>query len=173
MNRVKKILFGTLIALLLFGGIGTAFAWGSPQNRGVLPKAYGIASGYFDGVDLNLSEEQVKKLQDLSLKYQKEMLELRNALQVKQLELRTLLLSKEPDQDKINSMVEEIGKLRTDIQKKALDYQIQMRKIFTPEQWDKLYSYRWNKRLCFPRFHCNREWGKDRVHGRRGWDLFP
>jgi len=135
MNKVKKVLAGTLIALLLLGGVGTAFAWESPRKP---PRNRGA-------VDLNLSEEQIKELQELSLKRRKEMLELRYTLQAKQLELQTLLLTKEPDEAKINSKVEEIGKLRTDIQKKALEYRNQVRKILTPEQWDKLYSYRWNR----------------------------
>jgi len=143
MNKVKKMLFGTLIALLLLGGVGTAFAWGPPWSRGTLPPAYGIAPAYPFTTDLNLSEDQIKKLEDLNLKYQKEMLELTNALQAKQLELQTLLASKQPDQAKVNSKVEEIGKLRTDIEKKALEYQNKVKEILTPEQWNKLYSYRY------------------------------
>lgn len=143
MKKVNKILFGVVAALLLLGGVGAAFAWGPGWGRGTLPSAYGIAPGYPSAVDLNLSEDQIKKLQDLNLKYQKEVLEVRNTLQAKGLELQTLLLSKEPDQAKVDSLVEEIGQLRTDIQKKTLNHQIETRKILTQEQWDKLRSYRY------------------------------
>lgn len=143
MKKLKKVMFGALIALLLLGGVGAAFAWGPPWSRGALPPAYGIAPAYPFATDLNLSEDQIKKLQDLNLKYQKEILELTNALQAKQLELQTLLAPKQPDQAKVNSKVEEIGKLRTDIEKKALEYQNKVKEILTPEQWNKLYSYRY------------------------------
>jgi len=61
------------------------------------------------------------------LEYQKETLELRNTLRVKKLELQTLLASKDVDEEKANSLVDEIGKLRTDIRKKTIHYQLEMR----------------------------------------------
>jgi len=76
------------------------------------------------------------------LEYQKETLELRNALWTKQLELQTLLASKEVDENKASSIVEEIGKLSTDIWKKSIHYRLEMRKILTEEQWNKLLFYR-------------------------------
>lgn len=158
MNKVKRGLFGALITMLLLGGIETAFAWGPPWSRGALPPAYGIAPFYSGAVDLNLSEDQIKKLQNLQLEYRKEILKLRNLLQAKQLELQTLLASKQPDQDKVNSKLEEIGKLRTDIEKKLVSYQLQVRKVLTPEQWDKLHSYHWSRLLCFPRYFRGRGW---------------
>jgi len=140
MNKAKKMLLGTLIALLLFGGIGTAFAW-APQGKGTLLSARRIASPP-PKVNLNLSQDQIKKLQDLRLEYQKETLELRNALWTKQLKLQTLLASKEVDENKASSIVEEIGKLSTDIWKKTIHYRLEMRKILTEEQWNKLLFYR-------------------------------
>jgi len=141
-NKAKKMLLGTLIALLLLGGIGTAFAW-APQGKGTLPSARKIAPFSSLAVNLNLSEDQIKKLQDLRLEYQKETLELKNALRVKRLELQALLASNEVDENKASSIVEEIGKLSTDIWKKSIHYRLEMRKIFTEEQWNKLLSYRY------------------------------
>lgn len=142
MNKVKKIALGTLIALLLLGGIGTAFAW-VPRGKGVSPPVCGIAPAYSFAAELNLSEAQIEKLQNLRLKYQKETLKLRNTLQTKRLELQALLASKDVDEEKINSIVEEIGKLSIDIWKKTIHYQLKMRKTLTQEQWDKLLSYRY------------------------------
>ena len=157
MNKAKKMHLGTLIALLLLGGIGTAFAW-APQGKGTLPSARKIAPFSSLAVNLNLSEDQIKKLQDLRLEYQKETLELKNALRAKQLELQALLASNEVDENKASSIVEEIGKLSTDIWKKSIHYRLEMRKILTEEQWNKLLFYR----------HLGGRRGKDRG-GRGAW----
>ena len=157
MSKAKKMLLGTLIALLLLGGIGTAFAWAS-QGKGTLPSARKIAPFSSLAVNLNLSEDQIKKLQDLRLEYQKETLELKNALRVKRLELQALLASNEVDENKASSIVEEIGKLSTDIWKKSIHYRLEMRKILTEEQWNKLLFYR----------HLGGRRGKDRG-GRGAW----
>lgn len=129
-------------ALLLLGGIEAAFAWGPRRSSGPLPSEYAKSPYYPGGVDLNLSEDQIKKLQDLRLEHHKEMLEVRNTFQTKQLELRALILSEQPDQVNIDSLVEKMGELWTDMQKKALDYQLKIRDILTEQQWKKLFSHR-------------------------------
>jgi len=144
MSKAKKIALGTLITLLLLGSIGVAFAWG-PQGKKAFPsasRAHRMTPWHFLMTGLNLSQDQVKKLQDLKLEYQKETLELRNTLQTKRLELQTLLASKNVDEEKANSIVEEIGKLRIDLWKKTIHYRLEMRKVLTQEQWDKLLFYR-------------------------------
>jgi len=149
MGKIKKIAIGTLVVLLLLSSIGVAFAEGSQGKKAFpqAPRAYRTALRYSLVTDLNLSQDQIKKLRDLRLEYQKETLELRNTLRVKKLELQTLLASKDVDEEKANSLVDEIGKLRTDIRKKTIHYQLEMRKVLTQKQWDKLLSYRymWGK----------------------------
>ncbi|HDN85422.1 MAG TPA: periplasmic heavy metal sensor [Candidatus Aerophobetes bacterium] len=149
MDKIKKIVVGTLVVLLLLSSIGVAFAEG-PQGKKAFPqapRAYRTASYYSLVTNLNLSQDQIRKLRDLRLEYQKETLELRNTLRVKKLELQTLLASKDVNEEKANSIVDEIGKLRTNIWEKTIHYQLEMRKVLTQEQWDKLLSYRymWSK----------------------------
>ena len=144
MDKIKKIVVGTLVVLLLLSSIGVAFAEG-PQGKKAFPqapRAYRTASYYSLVTDLNLSQDQIRKLRDLRLEYQKETLELRNTLQTKRLELQTLLASKNVDEEKADSIVEEIGKLRIDLWKKTIHYRLEMRKVLTQEQWDKLLFYR-------------------------------
>ncbi|MEA1965631.1 MAG: Spy/CpxP family protein refolding chaperone [Candidatus Aerophobetes bacterium] len=125
-----------IVVMLLLGGIEAAFAGGPRWSSKPLPSKY--ESGK---VNLNLTENQTKELQDLRLEYQKEMLEARGTLQIKRLELRGQLLSEEPNRAKIDSLVEERGELWTDIQKKILDYQLKVKEILTEEQWNKLRLY--------------------------------
>ena len=145
MGKAKKIALGTLITLLLLGSIGVAFAWG-PQGEKTFPQAtrsYRKAPWHSPIAELNLSQDQIEKLQQLRLKHQKETLELRNTLQTKRLELQTLLASKDVDEEKVNLILEEMGKLKTELWKKTIHYRLKMRNVLTKEQWDKLLSYRY------------------------------
>jgi len=159
MKKTNKVLLGALAVLLLLGSIEIAFAWGAEGTllhqgwKAAYHKMGKAASPHSGAVDLNLSREQIKKMQNLKLRFQKEVLKLKNTLQVKQLELRTLWLSEEPNQVNLDSKVEEIGKLRIEIQKKVFVYLIQAKKVLTPEQWDKLCSYRYLN---------GRKWGDSR-----------
>ena len=145
MGKAKKIALGTLITLLLLGSMGVAFAWG-PQGKKAFPQAtrsYRKAPWHSLIAKLNLSQDQIEKLQQLRLKHQKETLELRNTLQTKRLELQTLLASKDVDEEKVNLILEEMGKLKTELWKKTIHYRLKMRNVLTKEQWDKLLSYRY------------------------------
>jgi Spy/CpxP family protein refolding chaperone len=163
---MKKVTLAALAALLVLGGVGAAYAWGPGWGKMNVPWAYGEAPCHPGAIDLDLSEEQAKKLQDLKLEVQKEMLDVKSSLKAKALELQTLLLSKEPDQAKVSSLLEEIGQIRTDMQKKAVDYQIEMREILTEEQWNKLSSCRY--------FGGGAGRGRQFGSGYRGmWDFMP
>jgi len=54
------------------------------------------------------------------------------------LEYKDLLWTETPDETKLNSFIEEIGKIRENLQKKALEYQMEIRKLLTPEQLNKI-----------------------------------
>ena len=89
--------------------------------------------------DLKLTPEQQKTFQEMRLKHQKEMLPLHTALQAKQLDLRGELMAESPNLGKVNSVVDEIGKARAEIQKKQIAHRLEMRSKLTPEQkavWD-------------------------------------
>ena len=61
--------------------------------------------------NLELSTEQITKIRETMLDLQKETLELRNQIHVKQLELRKLKLSSELDINQVKAKLEEISKL--------------------------------------------------------------
>ena len=67
----------------------------------------------------NLTAEQISKIQKLKLEFQKEILPLRQKMQTIRLEMRTLI-SEGADQKKLEAKIEESGKIRIEIQKKAL-----------------------------------------------------
>ncbi len=83
---------------------------------------------------LNLTDEQASQISDLRLQLQKEMLPLRSKLITKRNELKLLLTADKPDQGKINQKVEEISKIRTEIQKKQITHRLKIRSLLTEEQ---------------------------------------
>ncbi len=88
--------------------------------------------------EMKLTKEQEKKLQEMRVAHQKEMIPLRAQLKVKQIEMRELFRG-DPNQGTINSKIDEISKMRADIQKKNAAHRIAMRNVLTPEQrelWD-------------------------------------
>jgi len=81
----------------------------------------------------SLTTEQISKIQKLKLENQKEILPLRQKRQTIYLELRTLI-SEGADQKKLETKIDESGKIRTEIQKKALAHHQEIRKLLTDEQ---------------------------------------
>ncbi|MBE0460675.1 MAG: periplasmic heavy metal sensor [Candidatus Aminicenantes bacterium] len=81
----------------------------------------------------SLTTEQISKIQKLKLEHQKEILPLRQKMQTIHLELRALI-SEGADQKKLEAKIDESGKIRTEIQKKALAHHQEIRKLLTDEQ---------------------------------------
>jgi Spy/CpxP family protein refolding chaperone len=71
----------------------------------------------------------------------KENLPLRNEMQIKQLELRTLWAQTNPDQDKILAKQKEINAVKAQLQEKGTRHRLEMRKVLTPEQQAQLGAY--------------------------------
>jgi Spy/CpxP family protein refolding chaperone len=113
-------------ALLAMSGL--AIAAGPGFGRG----NNGNCPGGFD--QLNLTAEQKTKLSDLREKTWKETVSLRNEMQTKRLELRTLWTNPSPDKDKILAKQNELNDLRNKLQAKMTDSRLEARKQLTPEQ---------------------------------------
>jgi len=88
---------------------------------------------------LNLTDEQKAKMSDLRLALQKKLLPLKSDLQSKMTNLRLLKTEENPNLNKIDKLIDETGKLRTQMQKEKVRHQLEVRKILTPDQrkiWD-------------------------------------
>jgi Spy/CpxP family protein refolding chaperone len=139
---MKKMIVGLMVvALLATAGMAMAQGWGRGMGYGPGPGAeYGPGSGMGYGPKgswgpaLNLTAEQNQKIQAMREGFFKETLPLRNEMQIKQLELRTLWAQTNPDQEKILAKQKEINALRAQMQEKATKNRLEMRKVLTPEQ---------------------------------------
>ena len=87
---------------------------------------------------LNLSKEQITEFRKINLSYQKEQLELKNEIQLKQLEIKELLLDEELDLIKIRSEFQKIADLETEMKMSSLKGYLTAKEILTPEQQEKL-----------------------------------
>lgn len=110
--------------VIFAGGMGPGMGMG--MRMGML----GMAD------DLELTKDQRKQLEDLAVNFRKEMIPMRAQMQVMQIDLRQLIRS-DAKRTEIDAKIDQIGKLRTDLQKKAVGQRMAMRAVLTPEQRDK------------------------------------
>lgn len=82
----------------------------------------------------DLTEEQKEKMKELKLKVMEESLPLKNQLNENKAKYRTLSTASEVDMKAIDKLVEESGKLETELKKKAAVNHQEIRKILTDEQ---------------------------------------
>ena len=87
---------------------------------------------------LNLSEEQKTEIQKVDLNFQKEMLGLKNEVEINQLEIKILFLEKDPELVKIRAKLQEIADLQTELKMKGIEEYLAVKSILTSEQQEKL-----------------------------------
>ena len=87
---------------------------------------------------LNLSKEQKNEIRKINLSFQREILTLRNKIEISQLEIKTLFLEVNPDLVKIRAKLQEIADLETEIKMKVVEEYLAVKGILTPEQQEKL-----------------------------------
>lgn len=112
---------------------------GFGPGMGMGPGACG--PGNFPGAwvaALELTPEQIQKMQAMREAHWQEIAPLQNELVSKRLELRSLWLQPNPDQEKILAKQRELSALVAKIQEKATKHRLEMRQILTPEQQTKL-----------------------------------
>lgn len=88
--------------------------------------------------ELALSDSQIAQLQAQRATFDKQIDEFRLKLQKKREALVEELRSDEPDSGRIDQLVEEIGELQIELEKKAIRGILQGKAILTPEQREKL-----------------------------------
>jgi len=87
---------------------------------------------------LNLSEEQITEINKTLLDFQKNSLELRNRIQIKELEIKALLLEPETELAKIREKLKEVADLQVELKVKTIEKYLEIKDLLTPEQQAKL-----------------------------------
>jgi Spy/CpxP family protein refolding chaperone len=142
---MKNIIKFSVLSALLIGL--TVDVSAQQQNRRMQNQAKGDCQGQMMNradrqgqnqqrmmTQLNLTDEQRDKVEEIHLNGQKGMLPLRNNIQEKNAQLRTLRTSADYDEAAVNALIEEIGELRTAMMAMRTGHQQQIREILTEEQ---------------------------------------
>jgi len=87
---------------------------------------------------LNLSEEQITEINKTLLDFQKDTVELRNSIQIRELEVKALLLEPQTELVKIRAKLEEIADLQVELKVKTIEKYLEVKDLLTPEQQAKL-----------------------------------
>lgn len=155
--KKKIILFTILVAVALIFLSMASFANAKPNgnfngkagmsNQAWAPERNSSGKAYrqtydqsqqdnnFRGMmNLDLSQEQQTQIRQIMLDFQKETLELRNQIQVKQLEIRELRLSPDVDLEQLRVKWEEIAQLQVEMRTKSIEKQEKAKEVLTPEQ---------------------------------------
>jgi Spy/CpxP family protein refolding chaperone len=84
--------------------------------------------------DLNLTGGQIAALQKLRLGFLSDTLPWRNDLVIKRMDLQDLLRQPQADSEQVLSKQREVSALESKIQERMVIYQLEIRKVLTPEQ---------------------------------------
>ena len=123
-----------------FTGFGGFAGTTPPFARGGFGPGFGTGfrGGFGPGQYLNLSEEQLKKISQLRDQIYGETQDLRYDLAQKQLEMRKLFTDPKTDEATLIEKQKEMSGLRQKLFDKMAQIPLEMRKILTPEQIQKL-----------------------------------
>ncbi len=158
MKKLTLTLVAVALGLLLSVPV---FAFGPGTGRGP-GEGMGPGSGMGQGIGmgqgfhhdaawakLNLSDEQKTKIEALQAAYQKELRPVREKMFDKSVALRRLWLQANPDKDKITATQREVSLLRDEMQNKVTTMRLEIRKVLTPEQQEKLVNSGWGRGMGF------------------------
>ena len=146
MKKLTLTLMAITIGMLLSV---SAFAFGPGSGYG---SGGGMGQGYYGNSGfnrLNLTDEQKTKIEAMQTAFQKEIRPVREKMFDKSVELRRLWLQVNPDKDKITAAQKEVSLLRDEMQSKATAMRLEIRKVLTPEQQEKLANSGWGKGMGF------------------------
>ncbi|MBN1695123.1 hypothetical protein JW879_06970 [candidate division WOR-3 bacterium] len=83
---------------------------------------------------LNLDENVLQKMQEMRLKNKEEIIDLKNRIEKKELEMEKVLLEKELNFNKILSIHDEIANLRQKISREMIENKIEMYKLIPDDK---------------------------------------
>ena len=102
--------------------------------------------------DLGLSAGQLQRVREIGLTSQRKAIRLRADLKLARLDLRALLEAEHPDKGAIYKKLDEIGALRTKLEKNRIEARLEVRKLLNSEQQKKLQEAerKWQRRWGWP-----------------------
>ena len=115
------------------GGPGGAMHWLLPGKWWKHPKA---------STELNLSPEQINKLDDIFTKHKSSMIDIKATIEHKELELGNLIDKDNADDNAILKVADNLIAAKGELQKTMIRMVLDMKKVLTPDQVKKLKAFR-------------------------------
>lgn len=134
MKRYLSIL--TLLGLVMLLTTATFAQQGTRRPMADRPNVGKFQRGNAGSLNFlpDLTEEQQNQIRQIRVEAQKAHLPIRNEMREKQARLQTLMTSAEVDADEVDSVIEEIGTLRTGMMKMRFETRRELRALLTEEQ---------------------------------------
>ncbi len=92
--------------------------------------------------NLGLTDDQINKIGEINLSYKKQMLDQREKLAPKEVQLERLLLEDSPDLGNVRKTLREISDVKLEIQMLKISHRLEIEKVLTREQKTKLREMR-------------------------------
>ena len=130
----NKSFFSCLVLVLIF--TGSLFAQMPQRDRG---KADFPGKREMLQEKLQLTEDQKEAFAGLRIAHQKEILPLKNKLEILRLDMEEVCLDENPDMNKISNIIDEKSKVKAELEKKNVAHRFKMRSILSDDQkkiWD-------------------------------------
>ena len=96
--------------------------------------------------EIGLTAEQVSKIEKMTDLFQEAAIRKQADIKVKGLKVRSYLKEEQVDRKKMEIMIREIAKMRTDLQVDHMNYLLDLKDLLTPEQIAKIESLKKEKR---------------------------
>lgn len=129
---MKKRLLVAAIAIMVASFCANAFAQGPRKGQGMNPRRFSPDCSTLERLDLSSSQKEA--ILRIDSQYKGQILDRRNTLMLKRLELQGMLRDPHAGKDAIQARAREMGDAREEIQQKVIDYQVRIREVLTPEQ---------------------------------------
>lgn len=134
-----------IIAMVLLFVINITALTRLTYNRWIKPRSAPVPSSQSETWQtlqerVSLSPQQSQSMQELRLSFEREVESLRQQMWEKRNVLLEEARHPSPDMNRIDSLIEEIGALQTDIQKKSVRNLLKDKNILTPKQQEKYFS---------------------------------
>lgn len=148
---LATVLTGLLLSMPAFA-FGPGYEAGRGGGGPGLEMSRGGGPGYHhNGIweKLNLSRNQKAKMEELRIAHRKEIRPIREKMFDKSVELRRMWLQVDPNKDKIMALQKEVRELRDQLEDKDIAYNLEIRKVLTPQQREKLADSGWDRGIGY------------------------
>lgn len=145
-----------VLVLLIAASIVVAFCGGDVLAKRPLKKERPERHGFIGNPEvmkerLGLSDEQVGKISEINLGYQKKYLEFRERIAPKRVKLKRLLLEENVDLQGVRSLLKEMSDQRLEVRMLRIKQRLDIEKILTPSQREKIKASKMEMRKKYKR----------------------